>query len=101
MMVVVVAHNRFVHRPAVTSSSPAAGLEGVGDDQLVLLLRARDPAAERALDELYGRYSAAVFGLARRMVRDERVAEEILQETFWRVWRHADRYEAGRVRFAT
>lgn len=78
-----------------------SSLQSLGDDQLVLLLRAREGAAERALDELYTRHSAAVYGLARRMLRDERIAEEILNETFWRVWRHADRYEAGRVRFAT
>lgn len=78
-----------------------APLQGVGDDQLVLLLRAREAAAERALDELYARYSASVYGLARRMLRDERTAEEALQETFWRVWRHAEGYEPGRVRFAS
>jgi RNA polymerase sigma-70 factor (ECF subfamily) len=35
------------------------------------------------------------------MVRDKRTAEELLQETFWRVWRHADTYVPGRARFAT
>ena len=90
-------HNRLV-RPLAPHTAP---LQGVGDDQLVLLLRAREVAAERALDELYARYSASVFGLARRMLRDERSAEEVLHETFWRVWRHAESYEPGRVRFAT
>ena len=96
-------HNRPVQRVPVgfTPAGTTPSLQEVGDDQLVLLLRARERAAERALDELYTRYSAAVFGLAKRMLRDERVAEEVLQETFWRVWRHADGYEAGRVRFAT
>jgi len=96
-------HNLAARRAAVAFSpvTRASPLQTVGDDQLVLLLRGRDEAAERALDELYCRYSGAVFGMARRMVRDERVAEELLQETFWRVWRHAGRYEPGRVRFAT
>ena len=96
-------HNRAVQRTAVgfTPAGRTTSLQDVGDDQLVLLLRERQEAAERALDELYSRYSSAVFGLARRMLRDERVAEEVLQETFWRMWRHADRYEPGRVRLAT
>ena len=94
-----------MHGAPIAYSSGRTGsgstLHSVGDDQLVLLLRGRELAAERALDELYARYSAAVFGLARRMLRDERLAEEILQETFWRVWRRAETYEPGRVRFAT
>ena len=90
------------HNPAVRPSAPpAAPLHGVADDQLVLLLRAREAASERAMDELYTRYSAAVYGLARRMLSDERTAEEVLHDTFWRVWRHAESYEPGRVRFAT
>ena len=90
------------HNPLVRPSAPpAAPLQGVSDDQLVLLMRAREAASERAMDELYTRYSAAVYGLARRMLKDERTAEEVLHDTFWRVWRHADSYEPGRVRFAT
>gem|GEM_PF-859594 len=75
--------------------------DGIADDDLVALVAVRGAEAERALAALYDRYSASVYGLALRMVRDPRTAEELLQETFWRLWRHAGQYEAGRVRFAT
>jgi RNA polymerase sigma-70 factor, ECF subfamily len=97
-----IAASPRLHNRAVRPSAPqAAPLQGVADDQLVLLMRAREVSAERAMDELYARYSASVYGLARRMLRDERTAEEVLHDTFWRIWRHADSYQPGRVRFAT
>jgi RNA polymerase sigma-70 factor (ECF subfamily) len=71
------------------------------DDDLVVLLPARDARAQEALATLYDRYSAAVYGLVRRMLGDVGLAEEVLQETFWRLWQHAASYEPGRVRFAT
>lgn len=72
-----------------------------GDDDLVALLPAHDGRAQDALGLLYDRYSAAVNGLALRMLGDAVLAEDVLQETFWRLWQHAAQYEPGRVRFAT
>jgi len=71
------------------------------DDNLVALLPAHDRLAQDALGLLYDRYSAAVYGLALRMLGDAGLAEDVLQETFWRLWQHAAQYEPGRVRFAT
>jgi len=65
----------------------------LGDCDLSVLQRigARDTAA---LAELYDRHSRLVFGLALRIVRDRQEAEEILQETFLRVWTRAEIYDA-------
>ena len=59
------------------------------------------PAAEWALSHLFDRYRGAVYGLALRVTGSAPDAEEVLQDTFWSLWRHAGRYEPGRVRFAT
>ena len=56
---------------------------------------------ERALSLLYDRYRSAVYGLALRVTCDGGAAEEVLQDTFWSLWRHAGSYEPGRVRFGT
>ena len=78
------------------------GLERQGaEDVLMVTLGRRDAAAEAALAVLYERYSGVVFGLAVRMLGDAAAAEEVLQESFWRVWRYAGNYEPGRVRFVT
>ena len=47
------------------------------------------------------RYQARVYGLARTMVGNPEAAEEIAQETFLRVWRHAGAYDRRRGRVDT
>jgi RNA polymerase sigma-70 factor, ECF subfamily len=61
-------------------------------DDLALLQRivARD---ERAIAELYDRHSRLVFSVIRRMLRTESDAEDVLQETFVRVWSRAETYD--------
>lgn len=58
---------------------------------LLQRIAARDTAA---LAELYDRHSRLVFGLILRIVRDRGEAEDILQETFVRVWNRAEIYDA-------
>jgi RNA polymerase sigma-70 factor, ECF subfamily len=49
-----------------------------------------------ALAEAYRRHAGAVFGLARRVLNDRTLAEEIVQEVFLRLWDHPDRYDPQR-----
>ncbi len=64
------------------------------DGQLLSRLAAgeRDAAAE-----LYDRYAAAIYGLARRILRDDADAEDVVQEVFSQAWRTADKYQTGRA----
>lgn len=63
---------------------------------------ARIAAGERgeALEALVDAYSARLFGLGMRMLGDRGMAEELVQDTFVRIWRSAGRYdpERGSVR---
>jgi len=52
-----------------------------------------------ALEALYDRHSATVLGLALRIVGERAAAEDILQETFWRVWKSADTFQPQRGPF--
>lgn len=54
-----------------------------------------------ALRVLYDRFAGAVFALALRMVADREIAEEVTQEVFLRIWRHAGTYDPARGRVPT
>ncbi|MCU1454634.1 MAG: polymerase, sigma-24 subunit, subfamily [Acidimicrobiales bacterium] len=49
-----------------------------------------------ALAEAYRRHAGAVFGLARRLLYDVSLAEEIVQEVFLRLWNSPDKFDPGR-----
>jgi RNA polymerase sigma-70 factor (ECF subfamily) len=49
-----------------------------------------------ALEQLYDRYRAMAFAIALRITGDSTLAEDVVQDAFLGVWRHADRYVEGR-----
>jgi RNA polymerase sigma-70 factor (ECF subfamily) len=51
---------------------------------------------EEALAEIYRRHAGAVFGLAKRLMFDPVLAEEVTQEVFVRLWREPERYDPTR-----
>jgi len=75
---------------------PSAG----GADIDVLLGRVAR-GDNHAFDALYDQVSSAVYGLARRVVRDPARAEDVTQEVFLEVWRKAARYDINLGRAKT
>ena len=61
------------------------------DAELVARLHRRDA---QALAELYDRYGRLVYSLIVRMVRDGGIAEDLVQETFLRVWNRVQGFDA-------
>src|SRR5206468_5407748 len=68
-------------------------------DEAVVALCARSD--ESALAELYDRYGRPAYGLAWRVLRDEALAEDAVQEAFLAVWRGADRFLPERAKAST
>ena len=68
------------------------------DEQLMAKVTAGDSAA---LETLYDRYAATLLGVVLRPVQDRSVAEEIVQETFWRVWDKAASFDDTQGKFST
>ena len=49
----------------------------------------------KALGVLYDRCAPKLFGICLRVLKDRAAAEDALQESFVKVWKHADRYAAN------
>lgn len=62
----------------------------LSDESLLVGMASGDTQATAALVR---RYQARVFGLARTIVREPALAEEVAQEAFVRAWRHAAAYD--------
>jgi RNA polymerase sigma-70 factor (ECF subfamily) len=67
-------------------------------DEAVVALVARSDG--EALAELYDRFGRVAYGLALRVLRDERLAEDAVQEGFLAAWRNADRFMPERANAA-
>ncbi|HEY4621095.1 MAG TPA: sigma-70 family RNA polymerase sigma factor [Gaiellaceae bacterium] len=70
----------------------------LSDEALVALVARRD---ENALAELYDRVGRIAYGLALRVLRDDRLAEDAVQEGFLTVWRTAAAFRAERAKAST
>ena len=68
----------------------------IDDSALITAIAAGD---SNALEQLYDRYSAVVYRVALRMLKNRELAEDVVQEVFWRVWRRSESFanDRGRV----
>jgi RNA polymerase sigma factor (sigma-70 family) len=79
--------------------SPARkALAHLSDEALVAWLARGD---ESALAELYDRFGRPAYGLALRILRDDRLAEDAVQEAFLNAWRSAAGFQPERGKAAT
>ncbi|HET7368815.1 MAG TPA: sigma-70 family RNA polymerase sigma factor [Gaiella sp.] len=70
----------------------------LSDEALIALVARGD---DTALGELYDRVGRVAYGIAFRILRDERLAEDAVQEGFLGVWRAAATYRAERAKAST
>lgn len=70
----------------------------LSEEELVLALQRREKIAVEAL---YDMYSASLFGVIVRIVNDEAIAEDILQDTFIKVWNSFPSYSTEKGRLFT
>jgi RNA polymerase sigma-70 factor (ECF subfamily) len=78
---------------------PAArDLAHLSDEALLSLVASSD---DLALAELYDRFGRVAYGLALRILRDEALAQDAVQEAFLAIWRSADRFLAERAKAST
>jgi RNA polymerase sigma-70 factor (ECF subfamily) len=68
-------------------------------DEALVALAAR--SEQSALAELYDRFGRPAYGLALRILRDEALAEDAVQEAFLALWRTAGRFVPERGKAST
>ncbi len=66
--------------------------DGTSDEELMARFREGDT---RALEALFNRHARPVHGFVKRMVRDDALADDLVQQTFLSVVRSADRFRPG------
>jgi RNA polymerase sigma-70 factor (ECF subfamily) len=102
----------IVHNSSVRSGRAEGGPAIIGDDvrerlgvndvaDEVLVRRVAQSGDERALSELYDRYSRLVYGAGIRYLGDRTLAEDLVQDVFTAVWRSAASFDPSRAGFAT
>ncbi|MBQ0735525.1 RNA polymerase sigma factor [Aquimarina celericrescens] len=68
------------------------------DLKLIKQLQNKD---SRALSAIYDRYSGALYGVILRICKNEEVAQDLLQETFLKIWQKSYQYDPKKGKFFT
>ena len=56
---------------------------------------------EKAIPLIYDKYSAALYGIILRIIKEEELAQEVLQDTFVRIWNKSSYYNPQKGRLFT
>lgn len=83
--------------------SMGTGSDAAAAEEAALMLRVAAGDSGEPMVTLYQRYGSPLYGLGLRLLGDRGMAEEMVQETFVRLWRSAGRFDAekGSVRTFT
>lgn len=85
----------------VSAGERAATGSVMGDLTDEELLERLAGGEQKALSELYDRYSRPVYSTGMRLLGDASLAEELVQDVFLRVWRRAETFEPSKGNFST
>ncbi|MCR8559117.1 sigma-70 family RNA polymerase sigma factor [Mucilaginibacter sp. BJC16-A38] len=70
----------------------------LSEEELVLALRNREKIA---IEALYDMYSSSLYGVISRIITDTAAAEDVLQETFVKIWHSFSSYSTEKGRLFT
>jgi RNA polymerase sigma-70 factor (ECF subfamily) len=83
-------------RQRISSSTDVAAM--ADDAALCACIERIARQDERALEMLYDHTASRVYGVVLRITQRAPLAEEVLEDTFWQVWRQAPRFDLARGR---
>ncbi|MDG1729980.1 MAG: RNA polymerase sigma factor [Algibacter sp.] len=68
------------------------------EKQIVTLLQNSD---KKAISLLYENYADALLGVIKKVIADDDTAQDVLQETFVKIWRYAKKYDSSKAKLFT
>lgn len=79
-------------------SDPPRIMSTLLEKHIVELLREGD---EKAISLLYEHYGDTLYGVALKVVKDEELAQDVVQESFVKIWKKADTYDPAKAKLFT
>ncbi len=68
------------------------------EKEIVNLLEKED---KKAISLLYENYADALFGVIKKIITDDDTAQDVLQESFIKIWRYAKKYDSTKAKLFT
>jgi RNA polymerase sigma-70 factor (ECF subfamily) len=68
------------------------------EKKIVNLLEVGD---KKAISLLYENYADALYGVIKKIITDEDTAQDVLQESFVKIWRYAKKYDSSKAKLFT
>lgn len=70
----------------------------ISEEELINLLTTN---SKEAISVIYDNYSACLFGIITKIVRSEEIAQDLLQDTFVKIWINFSKYDSKKGRLFT
>ena len=68
------------------------------EKEIVTLLERGD---KKAITLLYDNYSDALYGVIKKIIADDDTAQDVLQESFIKIWRYSKKYDSDKAKLFT
>ena len=68
------------------------------EKQIVNLLERGD---KKAITLLYDNYSDSLYGVIKKIIADDDTAQDVLQESFIKIWRYSKKYDSSKAKLFT
>lgn len=68
------------------------------EQQIVTLLKAND---KKAISLLYDNYANTLLGVIKKIITDDDTAQDVLQESFVKIWRNSKKYDPDKAKLFT
>ncbi|MFY7964107.1 MAG: RNA polymerase sigma factor [Chitinophagaceae bacterium] len=76
-------------------------MTNINNDNIIVSIADLKAKDKKAFENLYDKYSGALFNIILRIVNSNEVAEDVLQESFLKIWKNIDSYDDGKATIFT